>query len=265
MRIIQRIDQPGDDEVDIIPLEHASAAEVVRVVNTLLPAARPPKARARPPSRSSPTTAPTACWSAARLAAPAPEDAGRASRHAARGGRRHAGALPAATPTPRRSPPSCKEQIQGIAAAAGAAGAPAAPRRRRRRRPAARSTAASRIWAEPETNALVVTAPPKIMRSVMAIVDRLDIRRAQVLVEAILVEMSADKAEDLGVNWAVGDTDGRQRAAGRRLQSAGRRRRHRRASRRAIARPRQHRRRLPTGLTLGVGQHRRRTARTSPR
>jgi len=34
----------------------------------------------------------------------------------------------------------------------------------------------------------------------MSIVDRLDIRRAQVLVEAILVEMSADKAMDLGVN-----------------------------------------------------------------
>ena len=63
------------------------------------------------------------------------------------------------------------------------------------------------IWAEPETNALVVTAPPKIMRSVMAIVDRLDIRRAQVLVEAILVEMSADKSMDLGVNWAVADSD----------------------------------------------------------
>ena len=45
------------------------------------------------------------------------------------------------------------------------------------------------------------------MRSVMAIVDRLDIRRAQVLVEAILVEMSADKAMDLGINWAVIDTD----------------------------------------------------------
>jgi general secretion pathway protein D len=63
------------------------------------------------------------------------------------------------------------------------------------------------IWAEPETNALVVTAPPKVMRSVMSIVDRLDIRRAQVLVEAILVEMSADKAMDLGINWLIADTD----------------------------------------------------------
>jgi general secretion pathway protein D len=39
-------------------------------------------------------------------------------------------------------------------------------------------------------------------------VDRLDIRRAQVLVEAILVEVSGDKSMDLGVNWAVADTDG---------------------------------------------------------
>ncbi len=45
------------------------------------------------------------------------------------------------------------------------------------------------------------------MRSVMTIVDRLDIRRAQVLVEAILVEMSIDKSMDLGVNWIIGDRD----------------------------------------------------------
>ena len=50
----------------------------------------------------------------------------------------------------------------------------------------------------------------------MSIVDRLDIRRAQVLVEAILVEMSADKAMDLGVNWAIleRDADGNQLPAG---------------------------------------------------
>jgi general secretion pathway protein D len=97
-----------------------------------------------------------------------------------------------------------REQIQGIAAAAapGAAGA-AAP-------PVAAGGSGDKsvtIWAEPQTNALVVTAPPKVMRSVMGIVDRLDIRRAQVLVEAILVEMSYDKSMDLGINWIVGDTD----------------------------------------------------------
>ena len=34
MRIIRRIDQAGDADVDIMPLQNASAAEVVRVVNT---------------------------------------------------------------------------------------------------------------------------------------------------------------------------------------------------------------------------------------
>jgi general secretion pathway protein D len=40
----------------------------------------------------------------------------------------------------------------------------------------------------------------------MAIVDRLDIRRAQVIVEAIIVEVSADKAAELGVNWVLDGT-----------------------------------------------------------
>jgi general secretion pathway protein D len=97
-------------------------------------------------------------------------------------------------------------QVQGIVAAtapgAGAAGAAA---------PVSSGTVDKNvtIWAEPQTNALVVTAPPKVMRSIMSIVDRLDIRRAQVLVEAILVEMSYDKSMDLGINWIVGDTDSR--------------------------------------------------------
>jgi general secretion pathway protein D len=59
------------------------------------------------------------------------------------------------------------------------------------------------VWADLQTNAIVVNAPPKMMRSLMSIVDQLDIRRAQVLVEAIIVEVLADKVSDLGVTWAV--------------------------------------------------------------
>jgi general secretion pathway protein D len=59
------------------------------------------------------------------------------------------------------------------------------------------------IWAEPEQNALVITAPPKTMRSLMSVVDQLDRRRAQVIIEAMLVEVSTDASRDLGVNWIV--------------------------------------------------------------
>ena len=59
------------------------------------------------------------------------------------------------------------------------------------------------VWADTQTNALVINAPPKMMRSLMQIVDKLDIRRAQVLVEAIIVEVIADKTAELGITWAV--------------------------------------------------------------
>jgi len=59
------------------------------------------------------------------------------------------------------------------------------------------------VWADTQNNAIIVSAPPKMMRSLMQIVDKLDIRRAQVLVEAIIVEVIADKTSELGVTWAI--------------------------------------------------------------
>ncbi len=94
-----------------------------------------------------------------------------------------------------------KEQITGVAQAAAATGGAAAAAG-----PAAQAEKGTIIWADPETNALILTAPPKTMRSLMTIIDKLDIRRAQVLVEAIIVEVRQDKSSELGVNWAVFDT-----------------------------------------------------------
>jgi type II secretory pathway component GspD/PulD (secretin) len=59
------------------------------------------------------------------------------------------------------------------------------------------------IWADPGTNALVITAPAEAMRSLRMVIDKLDIRRAQVLVEAIVAEVAYNRAAELGVTWAV--------------------------------------------------------------
>ena len=72
---------------------------------------------------------------------------------------------------------------------------------------AASADRSTTIWAEPETNALVITAPAKVMRSLMGVVDKLDIRRMQVLVEAIIVDINVNKNAELGVNWAVWSDD----------------------------------------------------------
>ncbi|MGD8908473.1 MAG: type II secretion system secretin GspD [Chromatiales bacterium] len=62
------------------------------------------------------------------------------------------------------------------------------------------------IQADEASNALIITAPPDQFRSLEAIIRKLDIRRAQVLVEAIIAEVSYDKAKQLGVQWIVDGT-----------------------------------------------------------
>ncbi|VAW48617.1 General secretion pathway protein D [hydrothermal vent metagenome] len=59
------------------------------------------------------------------------------------------------------------------------------------------------IEADERMNALVISAPVAIVKTLKDIIEQLDIRRAQVLIEAIFVELSEDKAANLGVEWAV--------------------------------------------------------------
>jgi general secretion pathway protein D len=59
------------------------------------------------------------------------------------------------------------------------------------------------IWADVATNALIITAPPKLMKSLMAVIDKLDIRRAQVEVEAVIVEVDVNKSSNIGVQWLL--------------------------------------------------------------
>ena len=63
------------------------------------------------------------------------------------------------------------------------------------------------IQADEDTNALIITAPPDEMRSILAVIEQLDIRRAQVLVEAIIAELSQNNSQSLGVNFAVDGSD----------------------------------------------------------
>lgn len=57
------------------------------------------------------------------------------------------------------------------------------------------------IQADPATNSLVITAPEPMYRQLRAVIDQLDSRRAQVYVESLIVEVNADKAADVGIQW----------------------------------------------------------------
>jgi len=195
IRIIQRIDRSGDGDFEVVRLEHASSAEIVRVINSLNAAQGAEAgggARIVADDRTNSVLLSGEASSRLRLRTlithlDTPLEAGgdtqvRYLNYA--DAEKLAGKL--------------KEQL--AASAAAQPGAPAAPA-------GAGGDKSVMIWAEPETNALVITAPPKTMRSLMTVIDRLDIRRAQVIIEAMLVEVSQDATRDLGFNWFVDGTN----------------------------------------------------------
>jgi general secretion pathway protein D len=57
------------------------------------------------------------------------------------------------------------------------------------------------IQADPATNALIITAPEPQYRQLRAVIDQLDSRRAQVYVESLIAEVNADKAAEFGIQW----------------------------------------------------------------
>jgi len=66
------------------------------------------------------------------------------------------------------------------------------------------------IMAHADTNALVISAEPDQMRTIESVVNQLDIRRAQVLVEAIIVEVAEGDDVGFGVQWATAAGGGTQ-------------------------------------------------------
>jgi general secretion pathway protein D len=199
IRIIRRIDQVGDQDVEIVNLHDASAAEIVRVMNSLYQGAA------------------AAAEGGTPMKVVADERSNSVLISGDQNQRLRVRALIAHLDTPLEAggdtrvrylhyadadkiAPKLKEQMTGIAqqAAGGAGGAPGAAAS-----PQAQAEKNSLIWADPANNALVITAPPKVMRQIMAIVDKLDIRRPQVLVQAIIADVNVTKNAELGVNWAA--------------------------------------------------------------
>ncbi|MFT5578310.1 MAG: general secretion pathway protein D [Paraglaciecola psychrophila] len=64
------------------------------------------------------------------------------------------------------------------------------------------------VEADEGTNSLIITAEADVMKSLLSVVERLDIRRAQVLVEAIIVELNDGNDRDLGIEWLFTNDSG---------------------------------------------------------
>jgi general secretion pathway protein D len=66
----------------------------------------------------------------------------------------------------------------------------------------------STIEADAGTNSLIITADTDEMAALESVIARLDIRRAQVLIEAIIVEMEMTEGQELGLQWLFSNDGG---------------------------------------------------------
>jgi general secretion pathway protein D len=63
------------------------------------------------------------------------------------------------------------------------------------------SATGGQVQADAATNSLIITAPEPQYRQLRAVIDKLDARRAQVFVESLIAEVSADRAAEFGIQW----------------------------------------------------------------
>jgi general secretion pathway protein D len=195
--LIRRMDQAGNQEVEVISLENASAEEVVRMLGSLNQAAQ--AAGGAPPVQ---VIADTRTNSVLLSGAPATRLQYRAliahlDTPSAQGGDTLVRYLNYADAEDLATKLQAQFGASGSGGGARAAPAEGAP-------PAGTPGAGPiSIWADAGTNALVINAPERVRHDMLAVVNQIDIPRLQVQVDAIIVELTEEKAAQLGVTWVL--------------------------------------------------------------
>ena len=195
--IINRIDRPDSQEIEVVPLQHASAAEVVRIIDSM----RRQDAQGQVPGGT--TLAADERSNSILLSGD------NAARLRIRG-------LIAHLDTPLQG--GGNSQVVFLKYAKATELAPIllgvsqfeAEGQQGGANGAATAAAGSQevdIQADETNNALIITAAPAKFDSLRRIINQLDVRRAQVLVEAVIAEVSTNLAKDLGVEFAYVPTD----------------------------------------------------------
>ena len=197
MKIIQRMDESGDEPVDVIALHNAGAADMVRTINQL-------------------SQGQAAEGGSAPVKIVADDRTNSVLVSGEKSLRLKIKALIVNLDTPLQNGGDTQvrylryadaekiaDKLKGQASATAKAQGGPQPGAAPVNAGSSNVDASVTIWADVPTNALIMTAPPKIMKSLMAVIDKLDIRRAQVQVEALIVEVDVNKSSNLGVQWIL--------------------------------------------------------------
>ena len=189
--IIKRIDQPSSGEIEIVTLQHAVAADLVRVLTTLQQ-----QAAKQEPKASMPMLVADERTNSILIGG---ERADRLQLKAIISHLDSPSEVVGDTHVIYLRYAKAKDLVPVLT------GVGDTQKGEKGRGKPAPPTAASNqpfdIQADESTNALVITAAPTVFKSLESVIRQLDVRRAQVLVEAVIAEVSSDRAAELGVQW----------------------------------------------------------------
>jgi general secretion pathway protein D len=192
-RIVERVDRPVESDVDVVELEHASANEVVRVLGKITNGGQQNQGQQGRAQLAADTRTNSVLISGPREQ------------------RLRLRTLVANLDTPLERKGNTRVIYLKYANADDLTGVLKNVNQARSEGNGGNGNGAGNskvaIQADPNTNALILTGPPDRLDSLVRIVRRLDVRRAQVLVEAVIAEVSQDKARELGVQFIAGDTE----------------------------------------------------------
>ena len=228
-RIIEAMDQPDSSEPVVIPLHYASALDVAVTVNRLFAESAPAAAVPGAPPRFTVVADMRSNSLLARTSDPArlsqlrrfvamldtPGNAG-GNIHVIY--LRNADAVKLAA-TLRAIHGAGGDSIDGPSGAMLGATLPADTEGA-----AGEGAGSGIIQADAATNSIIITAPDATYNNLRAVVEKLDVRRAQVYVEALIAEITSDRAAEFGVQWQnLGglDDSGRQVFGGTNFGGAG--------------------------------------------
>lgn len=198
--IIERVDKAGDREVEIIKLKYASASEMVRIIETInnsqgkqnTPVNLEPKIVAD--DRTNSVIVSGDIKARQRII----KLITRLDKELESNGNTRVIFLKYSKAE------DLVKVLQGVSATIKAEDKQATNSRRRN------NSRDISIDAHVDSNALVITAEPDMMSSLQEVIRQLDVRRAQVLVEAIIVEVFEGDGTSLGVQWATEAGGGQQ-------------------------------------------------------
>jgi general secretion pathway protein D len=196
VELVRRVDKQGDQEVSIVTLKHASAPELVRIVESILASIKSGKgatsSQLRPKLVADERTNSVVISGEKRARMRAVSLVRRLDNEQESMGNTKVIHLKYAQAT------DLVKVLTGVAKNLQSTGGKAKSKSRATNRDI-------NIQAHEDTNSLVITAQPDTMRSLESVIRQLDFRRAQINVEAIIVEIAEGDGIELGVQWGSVD------------------------------------------------------------